>query len=123
MSLTNFTSTNPKNENTPEQEKIFDICKKLSRLKSCCEIMSKQSPETESYYSDKADLQLFDNEIFNYDFNTPAELRNTLENMWEHQRCEHMKEFAVVATIATFHNKKEHSEETKVNIPAFIYNF
>jgi hypothetical protein len=34
-----------------------------------------------------------------------------------------MKEFAVPATIAAFHNKVEDPVETRDEIPSFIYNF
>ena len=117
MNSTNFSPPDA------EKEKILDISTKLFEAGQCREIMSTQSAEANSYYCERADLRLFDSELFCYGFDTPAELRNMLQRMWEYQHCEYMKEFAVPATIAAFHNKVEDPVETQAEIPSFIYNF
>ena len=105
------------------KEKILDISSKLFEAGKCLEMMSTPSAEADSYYCERADLRLFDSELFYYGIDTPAELRNMLQRMWEYQQCEYMKEFAVPATIAAFHNKVEDPVETQAEIPSFIYNF
>ena len=106
-----------------DKKKILEICTKIYKAGECREIVSEPSGKAESYYDDRADLKHFDCEIYEYDFATPAELRNLLEKMWEYQDCNYMKEFAVVAIIAAFHSKNENTERDKTEIPAFIYNF
>lgn len=112
-----------KNAPNVEKEKILDVSKKIFETGQCREIMSTRSEAAESYYCDRADLRLFDSKLFSYDFDSPAELRKMLLQMWEYQRCDYMKEFAVPATIAAFHNKEEDPVETRGEIPSFIYNF
>ncbi|NVN88998.1 MAG: hypothetical protein HXX11_00220 [Desulfuromonadales bacterium] len=117
-----MSSTNFKTPNT-EKEKILECCSKIHQDGKCSEIMSTPSEETDSYYCNKSDMQLFESEVYDYDFNTPVELRTMLQNMWHYQGHEYMKEFAVIATIAAFHNKAETAVQAKTGIPAFIYNF
>jgi hypothetical protein len=106
-----------------DMENILELCTKIRTTGACDEVLSKPSADLESYYCDRADLRLYDAELFEYDFATPAELRSLLLHMWEYQQCNHMKEFAAAATIATFHNKKEEPDGNQGAIPAFIYNF
>jgi hypothetical protein len=115
MNSTEFVSPNE------EKEKILEVCTKIFVTGTCSTVMSTQSAEVDSYYSDRADLRLFDAEICDYDFATPAELRVLLQKMWEYQECAYMKEFAAVATVAAFRNKADDDVET--GIPTFIYQF
>lgn len=104
-----------------EKEKILSISTRIFEVGACSEIMSRQTSQADSYYCDRAELRFFDSEICDYDFTTPAALRNMLEKMWDYQQCGYMKEFAVVATISAFRHKAEECIETR--IPAFIYQF
>jgi hypothetical protein len=104
-----------------DKKKLLDISEKMFAAGQCSEVTSNSTEETESYYSDKSDLKLLDSEICDYDFDTPSELRTLLNKMWEFQNCDHMKEYAVAATVSTFHHKTEECVET--GIPAFVYQF
>ena len=117
MNSTNFESPDL------EKEKILEICSKLATENKCDAILSSPSADAESYYCNRNDVRLFESELFDFDFSTPVELRTLLTKMWEYQSHECMKEFAVVATVATFKNKAESTAHAKASIPAFIYNF
>jgi len=112
-----------KNAPNVEKEKILDVSKKIFETGQCNGIMSARSEAAESYFCDRAGLRLFPFELFSYGFDSPAELRKMLLQMWEFQHCDYMKEFAVPAVIAAFHNKVEDPVETQGEIPSFIYNF
>ena len=113
-------STNEKKINL-EKTKIVELCSKLHSEEIKNKVFPEIDKECESYFEDRTQVRLFPSEIFEYHFNTPAELRNALQQMWKYQNCEYMKEFAPVATIATIKNKKDECVET--NIPSFIYQF
>jgi len=104
-----------------EKEKILEVSTGIGKSGACSEVLGAGTPEVESYYCDRADAKLFPSEVFRYDFQTPAELRAMLQQMWEYQGCGYMKEYAVVAVISTFRYKAEKCVET--GIPAFIYQF
>lgn len=118
--LMNSTDKNPSNA---EKKKLFEISGKLFETGRCREIMSTRFESADSYFCDRANLRLFASELFSYDFGSPAELRNMLQQMWKYQGCDYMQEFAVPATIAAFHNKVEDPVDTQGEIPSFIYNF
>jgi hypothetical protein len=113
-------STNPASSDA-DKKKLLDISEKIFVTGSCLELTAHSTGDVDSYYCDRSKVTLFDSEIGYYDFDTPAELRNMLQKMWEYQHCEYMKEFAVVATISTFRYKTEECVET--GIPVFIYQF
>jgi hypothetical protein len=110
---------------SPDSDKkiIHETCVKAHKAGGGVDMLNEPSAGAESYYCDRTGLRLFNAELLEYDFETPMELRTMLQQMWEHQQCGYMKEFAVVVTIAAFHNKKEESDGINAEIPSFIYNF
>ena len=105
----------------PDMEKILELCMDLFRAGRCTDVLNGPTVEDESYYRDRAEVRLYDQDLFDYDFATPGELQGMLFRMWEYQQCEYMKPFGAAATIAAFRHRAEECVEAA--IPAFIYQF
>jgi len=118
---------NSTNNNFDSDEKniLFKIASDLFSKEKEKKILTSQNTATDSYFLEKSDLKLFNNSIYEYNFNSPKELRDLLSDMWSYQETNYMNNFTAVVTVATFSNKPNNitNEENYVGIPAFIYNF
>lgn len=111
MNLTNF-----------DQRKLLEIVTEIhNNLPAECDFY--KNNDVDSYYLKTEDIKLFPREIFEYQFDTPNELRMLLNEMWEFQGCDYMKSLISLCLASAFKYKEDGNKVHDGGISAFVYEF
>jgi len=105
-----------------EMQLIFEISKEIFQKTGGIDIFSKPDRALESYFTAPDIPKLFYQNVFDYDFSTPVQLKALVEKMWIHQGCDIMLKFPAVVTVATFKNR-EARKSVDAGIPSYVYAF
>jgi len=115
---------------TNDANRMFEWSKKADTNRWENRILTKISPEIGSYFEMREQDELG---VYEFDFDSFAELRERIHELWKDETD--MSEMEVIATVSIMkhkpdecykvdaQNREERLDNSKIEIPEYVYNF
>jgi hypothetical protein len=106
-----------------EQLAIYNLACALHAYRVICFREQEVGSTQQTYFESLVDSSLYGAKLFEYDFSSPAQLRDNLNNMWQHQNRNVMMSFSVPSAVAAFKLLNLIPSDPSPKIPSYIYVF